>query len=84
MKGARNYRKRKLCETAETALEKLVKSHQVNFISAGFSHLEPLCSSGAATEAFVEQRPTFNVVVIKVITGQSDLKVVHLGIITYH
>jgi hypothetical protein len=84
MKRVRNYQKRKLCESAETAFEKLVKSHRVNFTSAGFSHLEPQCSSGAHTEAFVEQRPTFNVVVIKVITGQADLKVVHLGIITYH
>jgi hypothetical protein len=59
MKRARNYRKRTLCKSAETTLEKLVKSHQVNFISAGFSYMEPLCSGGATTEAFVEQRPTF-------------------------
>ena len=34
--SARNDRKRKLCEFAETCLEKLVKSLLVNFFSAGF------------------------------------------------
>ena len=40
-----NYPKRKLCESAKS-LEKIVKSLQVNLFLAGFSHLEPLWSTG--------------------------------------
>ena len=41
--SARYDRKRKLCESAETSLEKFVKSLQENLFLAGFSHMKPLC-----------------------------------------
>ena len=40
-----NFWKPKLCQSAETCFEKLVKSHQVKLFSAGFSHLKPRCGS---------------------------------------
>ena len=40
-------RKQKLWESAETCLEKFVKSHQVNLFLVGFSDLEPLCAAVA-------------------------------------
>ena len=42
---APNDRKRKLCEFAETWMEKLVKSLWVNLFSAGFSLLGLLCAA---------------------------------------
>ena len=44
--SSRNEQKRKLFESAETCLEKLVKSLWVYFFSAGFSLLEPLWARG--------------------------------------
>ena len=51
-----NHRKRKLCEFAETCLEKLVKSRWANLFPASFSQLEPLCrrtSSSSAVGAYI-------------------------------
>jgi hypothetical protein len=39
--------KRKLWESAETCLEKFVKSHQMNLFLVDFSNLEPLCAAVA-------------------------------------
>ena len=43
--GNRNFWKPKLCQSAETCFEKLVKSHQVKLFWASLSHLRPRCSS---------------------------------------
>ena len=53
MKWACNERKRKLCESSETWLEKFVRSHQVNLFSVGFSHLEPMCARRWAVAQFL-------------------------------
>ena len=45
-----NDRKRKSSKSAETRLEKFVKSHQVNLISADYSQFEPLCNRQTKTE----------------------------------
>ena len=42
--SASSDRKRKLCESAETFLEKLVKPHRVSLFLAGFSYLELQCA----------------------------------------
>ena len=45
-----NDRKRKLCQSAETCLEKFMKSLQVNLFLADFIHLGPLCRKGRGKE----------------------------------
>ena len=51
--SARNDRKWKLFEDAETCMKKTVKSHQVNLFLACFSHLKPMWLTGLQTHGAV-------------------------------